>query len=126
MKRAEIITALLEQARDKDTLANYDPNSIFTFDANVLTEAALMLFAVNDWVSVKDALPPKDTDVLVWLESLNGIAVAQYDNDGEWLEADEMQHHAPCDALDAAAETAERRRERCLTRSPAHCAARPN
>lgn len=61
MKRAEIITALLEQARDKDTLANYDPNSIFTFDANVLTEAALMLFAVNDWVSVKDALPPKDT-----------------------------------------------------------------
>ena len=40
MKRAEIITALLEQARDKDTLANYDPNSIFTFDANVLTEAA--------------------------------------------------------------------------------------
>lgn len=49
MKRAEIITALLEQARDKDTLANYDPNSIFTFDANVLTEAALMLFAVNDW-----------------------------------------------------------------------------
>lgn len=57
MKRAEIITALLEQARDKDTLANYDPNSIFTFDANVLTEAALMLFAVNDWVSVKDALP---------------------------------------------------------------------
>ena len=79
MKRSEIITALLEQARDKDTLANYDPNSIFTFDANVLTEAALMLFAVNDWVSVKDALPPKDTDVLVWLESLNG----------EWLEADE-------------------------------------
>ena len=52
MKRAEIIAALLEQARDKDTLANYDPNSIFTFDANVLTEAALMLFAVNDWVSV--------------------------------------------------------------------------
>lgn len=89
MKRPEIIAALLEQARDKDTLANYDPNSIFTFDANVLTEAALMLFAVNDWVSVKDALPPKDTDVLVWLESLNGIAVAQYDNDGEWLEADE-------------------------------------
>lgn len=40
MKRAEIITALLEQARDKDTLANYDQNSIFTFDANVLTEAA--------------------------------------------------------------------------------------
>lgn len=89
MKRAEIITALLEQARDKDTLANYDPNSIFTFDANVLTEAALMLFAVNDWVPVKDALPPKDTDVLVWLGTLNAITIAQYDGYGEWLEADE-------------------------------------
>lgn len=89
MKMAEIITALLEQARDKDTLANYDPNSIFTFDANVLTEAALMLFAVNDWVSVKDALPPKNTYVLVWLGALNAITIAQYDGYGEWLEADE-------------------------------------
>lgn len=87
MKRAEIIAALLEQARDKDTLANYDPNSIFTFDANVLTEAALMLFAVNDWVSVKDALPPKATDVLVWLGTLKAITIARYD--GECLEADE-------------------------------------
>lgn len=87
MKRAEIIAALLEQARDKDTLANYDPNSIFTFDANVLTEAALMLFAVNDWVSVKDALPPKDTDVLVWLGTLKAITIARYD--GEGLDADE-------------------------------------
>lgn len=49
MKRAEIITALLEQARDKDTLANYDPNSIFTFDANVLTEAALMVCMYGDY-----------------------------------------------------------------------------
>lgn len=89
MTKAEIIASLLDQARDKDALANGDPNSIFTFDANVLREAALMLFAVNDWVSVKDALPRKETDVLVWLESLNGIAVAQYDGDGEWLEADE-------------------------------------
>jgi hypothetical protein len=89
MKRAEIITALLEQARDKDTLANYDPNSIFTFDANVLTEAALMLFAVNDWVSVEDAMPPKDTDVLVWLGALKAITIAQYDGNGEGLEADE-------------------------------------
>lgn len=89
MKRAEIITALLEQARDKDTLANYDPNSIFTFDANVLTEAALMLFAVNDWVSVKDAMPPKDTDVLVWLGALKAITIAQYDGNGEGLDADE-------------------------------------
>lgn len=89
MKRAEIITALLEQARDKDTLANYDPNSIFTFDANVLTEAALMLFAVNDWVSVKDAMPPKDTDVLVWLGALKAITIARYDGNGEGLDADE-------------------------------------
>lgn len=89
MKRAEIITALLEQAWDKDTLANYDPNSIFTFDANVLTEAALMLFAVNDWVSVKDAMPPKDTDVLVWLGALKAITIAQYDGNGEGLDADE-------------------------------------
>ena len=83
MKRPEIIAALLEQARDKDTLANYDPNSIFTFDANVLTEAALMLFAV------KDALPPKDTDVLVWLGTLKTIAIARYDGNGECPEADE-------------------------------------
>lgn len=89
MKRSEIITSLLEQARDKDTLANYDPNSIFTFDANVLTEAALMLFAVNDWVSVKDAMPPKDTDVLVWLGALKAITIARYDGNGEGLDADE-------------------------------------
>lgn len=89
MKRPEIIAALLEQAQDKDTLANDDPNSIFTSDANVLREAALMLFAVNDWVSMKDALPPKDTDVLVWLGTLKAIAIAQYDGNGECLEADE-------------------------------------
>lgn len=46
MKRPEIIAALLEQARDKDTLANGDPNSIFASDALVLRAAALMLFAV--------------------------------------------------------------------------------
>lgn len=89
MKRPEIIAALLEQAQDKDTLANDDPNSIFTFDANVLTEAALMLFAVNDWVPVKDALPPKDTDVLVWLGTLKTIAIGRYDGNGECPEADE-------------------------------------
>lgn len=89
MKRAEIITALLEQARDKDTLANYDPNSIFASDALVLRAAALMLFAVNDWVSVKDAMPPKDTDVLVWLGALKAITIAQYDGNGEGLDADE-------------------------------------
>lgn len=59
MKRPEIIAALFEQAQDKDTLANGDPNSIFASDALVLRAAALMLFAVNDWVSVKDAMPPK-------------------------------------------------------------------
>lgn len=65
MKRAEIIASLLEQARDKDTLVNGDPNSIFASDEQMLREAqvlwgaAMMLFAVNDWVPVKNALPPK-------------------------------------------------------------------
>ena len=89
MKRSEIIASLLEQARDKDTLANGDPDSIFASDALVLWAAALMLFAVNDWVSVKDALPPKDTDVLVWLGTLKAITIARYDGNGECLEADE-------------------------------------
>lgn len=89
MKRAAIITALLEQARDKDTLASDDPNSVFASDALVLRAAALMLFAVNDWVSVKDAMPPKDTDVLVWLGALKAITIARYDGNGEGLDADE-------------------------------------
>lgn len=89
MKRPEIIAALFEQAQDKDTLANGDPNSIFASDALVLRAAALMLFAVNDWVSVKDAMPPKDTDVLVWLGTLKTIAIARYDGNGECPEADE-------------------------------------
>ena len=89
MKRPEIIASMLEQARDKDTLANDDPNSIFASDALVLRAAALMLFAVNDWVSVKDAMPPKDTDVLVWLGTLKAITIAQYDGDDQRLEADE-------------------------------------
>lgn len=89
MKRSEIIASLLEQARDKDTLANGDPDSIFASDAQVLWGAAMMLFAVRDWLPVKDALPPKNTDVLVWLGALNAITIAQYDGYGEWLEADE-------------------------------------
>lgn len=40
MKRAEIITALLEQALDKDTLANGEADSVFAADARALREAA--------------------------------------------------------------------------------------
>lgn len=43
MNRAEIIASLLEQARDRDALANGDPDSIFASDAQALREAAAML-----------------------------------------------------------------------------------
>ena len=41
----EIIRSLEDQAQDKDSLADGDPESIFTEDATVLREAAKLLKA---------------------------------------------------------------------------------
>ena len=45
MTRDEIIYSLLDQAQDKDCLANGDETSIFTEDAKALREAADLLKA---------------------------------------------------------------------------------
>lgn len=43
MTRAEIIASLKDQARDKNSLANGEKDSIFACDAQALQEAAEML-----------------------------------------------------------------------------------
>lgn len=48
---------LLDQARDKERLANGEPDSIFMLDAKVLRAAAELLKAAPEWISVKDKLP---------------------------------------------------------------------
>lgn len=40
MTKAEIISSILDQARDKDTLANGEADSVFAADARALREAA--------------------------------------------------------------------------------------
>ena len=45
MTKAEIISSLLAQARDKDALANGEADSIFADDARALREAAELLVA---------------------------------------------------------------------------------
>ena len=54
MTKAEIIASLLDQARDKDALANGEVDSIFADDAQALREAAELLKSVPEWVSVED------------------------------------------------------------------------
>lgn len=46
MTKAEIISSLLAQARDKDALANGEADSIFADDARALREAAELLKSV--------------------------------------------------------------------------------
>ncbi len=53
MTKAEIIASLLDQARDKDALANGEADSIFADDARALREAAELLKSVPEWVSVR-------------------------------------------------------------------------
>ena len=52
MTKAEIIASLLDQARDKDALANGEVDSIFADDAQALREAAELLKSVPEWFSV--------------------------------------------------------------------------
>lgn len=49
MTKAEIIASLLDQARDKDALANGEGDSIFADDAQALREAAELLKSVPEW-----------------------------------------------------------------------------
>lgn len=48
MTKAEIISSLLAQARDKDALANGEADSIFADDARALREAAELLKSVAE------------------------------------------------------------------------------
>ena len=57
MKREDIIHSLLDQARDKDLLADGDETSIFTEDAKALREAVDLLKAQEPRVlSVADII----------------------------------------------------------------------
>ena len=67
MTKAEIIASLLDQARDKDALANGEADSIFADDARALREAAELLKPAPEWVSVEDRLPNDDATRLAAL-----------------------------------------------------------
>lgn len=88
MTKAEIIASILDQARDKDALANGEADSIFADDARALREAAELLKSVPEWVSVADRLPNDDATRLVWIGGLRSYAVADYYGDGEWIDRD--------------------------------------
>lgn len=64
MTKTEIIASLLDQARDKDALANGEADSIFADDARALREAAELLKSVPGWVSVDKALPAEGMHVI--------------------------------------------------------------
>lgn len=64
MTKAEIIASILDQARDKDALANGEADSIFADDARALREAAELLKSVPGWVSVDKVLPLNRMDVI--------------------------------------------------------------
>lgn len=83
MKRAEIITSLLEQARDKDTLANGEADSVFADDARALREAAELLKSVSEWVPTKTAVPA-DTRLCL-IATHYGMGTAKYFGEGAWL-----------------------------------------
>lgn len=73
MTKAEIIASLLDQARDKDALANGEGDSIFADDAQALREAAELLKSVPEWFSVDKVLP------------LNRKHVIGFDAEGRWV-----------------------------------------
>ena len=73
MTKTEIIASLLDQARDKDALANGEADSIFADDARALREAAELLKSAPGWVSVDKALPAE------------GKHVIGFDAEGRWV-----------------------------------------
>lgn len=89
MTKAEIIASLLDQARDKDALANGEVDSIFADDAQALREAAELLKSVPEWFSVGKVLPADWRACLI--ATAEGWAVAGYCGNGEWvLDYDEL------------------------------------
>lgn len=76
MTKAEIIASILDQARDKDALANGEADSIFADDARALREAAELLKSVPEWVSVDKVLPADCRACLI--ATAEGLAVAGY------------------------------------------------
>lgn len=95
MTKAEIISSILDQARDKDTLANGEADSVFAADARALREAAELLKSVSEWVSSKTAVPA-DTRLCL-IATHYGMGTAQYFGEGAWIAAhdaieDEVMH----------------------------------
>lgn len=97
MTKVEIIDSLFDQARDKELLANNDPdNSIFADDANALREAAELLKAGPEWISVKDRLPESEGDYLCAFD--DGYVSSAEWIDGEWdlwVDSGKVTHWMP-------------------------------
>lgn len=78
MTKTEIIASLLDQARDKDALANGEADSIFADDARALREAAELLKSVPGWVSVDKALPAEGMHVIGFDIEQVGLSIAVF------------------------------------------------
>lgn len=95
MTKAEIIASLLDQARDKDALANGEVDSIFADDAQALREAAELLKSVPEWFSVDKVLPADGRACLI--ATAEGWAVAGYYGSGAWLKLDYDELNIECE-----------------------------
>ncbi len=88
MTKAEIINSLLDQALDRDSFVDdEDPDCIFAHDAKALREAAELLKAMPEWISVKDRLPEVYQPVIVCREIGKGeyvVEQGQKDAKGWW------------------------------------------
>lgn len=62
MTKAEIIKSLRDQAKDKETLANGDADSIFAHDAQALLEAATLLKRLTASLAAAEA----DIAAMLW------------------------------------------------------------
>lgn len=75
---------LLDQAKDKERLANGEPDSIFMLDAKVLRAVAELLKAAPEWISVKDRLPEEYKGKYLCYIPGYGIGVASYFKYAVW------------------------------------------
>ena len=91
MTKAEIISSLLDQARDKDALANGEADSIFADDARALREAAELLKSVPEWVSVADRLPNDDAPARHTEADAYKAAMARWQEPNRVLTLEELQ-----------------------------------
>lgn len=88
---------LLDQAKDKERLANGEPDSIFMQDAKVLREAAELLKAAPEWISVTDKLPEDNGHYLCALTF--GLVVIDTWYAGEWVNGGNVTHWMPLPKL---------------------------